>query len=91
MRQLIVGLALVTASCALPPEPFTAPDGRQGFLLTCENGMAACYEDARAACKGRNYEVLAQSERTTYEPANPIAYIPASTGVERTMQIVCAT
>jgi hypothetical protein len=92
MRLLLVGLIALSGCSTLewvfsgpPPQPFTAPDGRAGYMLTC-GSMAACYNDARAACKG-DYEVLAQNERTFLREANEVS--PTRTDVERTMSVAC--
>ena len=92
MRAMLIGLVFLSGCSTLewvfsgpPPEPFTAPDGRAGYMLQC-NSMAACYNDARAACKG-DYEVLNQNERTYLIPADQVS--PTRTGVERTMSVAC--
>lgn len=92
MRFMLVGLLALSGCSTLewvfsgpPPTAFTAPDGRPGYLLEC-NAMSACYNDARAACKG-NYDVLDQNERTYLIPADQVS--PTRTGVERTMSVAC--
>ena len=94
MRIMLVGL-LALGGCSTiewvfsgpAPEPFTAPDGRAGFMLRCQS-MPECYNDARAACKG-NYDVLTQNERTYLIPADPIGGFSEGTGVARTMNVAC--
>lgn len=59
---VIVGLAGL-ASCATKlGEPFTTPDGRQGYVVSCNaaafnaGSFAACQTDAREICKGNYVE-----------------------------------
>ena len=89
MRFMMVGLLALSGCSTLGPAltPFTAPDGRAGFMLRCES-MPECYNNARTACQG-NYDILAQNERTFLVPANPYTGIPAQTGVDRTMSVAC--
>lgn len=94
MRFMLVGLVALGGCSTIEwvfsgpaPVPFTAPDGRAGYMLGCQS-MPECYNDARTACKG-DYEVLAQNERTFLIPADPIAGLSARSGVERTMSVAC--
>lgn len=80
MRMLvIVGLAGL-ASCATKlGEPFTAPDGKQAYAVSCNGSLwsagsiATCQTRAREICKGDYVEI----NRTI---------LP---GDKRTIEIVC--
>lgn len=59
MKKLGFAALLMLASCATAAAPWKAPDGRAGFLVSCNDPwdtVATCYDRARAACKG-NYEI----------------------------------
>lgn len=91
----VIVAALVLGGCEMlqpldAPKAFVAPDGRPAFSMNCANGMAACHNQARKACDG-NYEILNQGESPTYTPADPIAGMPARSGIARSMQVVCAS
>ena len=96
MKRLVVVAALVFGGCStldyvfsVPPKEFVTPDGRQGYIVACPSGMSECYQAARAACSGGNYEVLRQAERPTYKPPNQYTGAAATTGVDRSLELVC--
>ena len=41
-------------------KPFSGPDGRQGYAVTCGSDMAVCYDRAAKSCGGE-YEVIGRS------------------------------
>ena len=88
MRFMLVGLLALSGCAGLQKGvPFTAPDGRQGYSLSCPS-MSYCYNVARELCGG-NYDVLDQNERTYFIPADPIAGMSAESGVARSMSVAC--
>lgn len=63
MKWIVVFSALVVASCTSTRE-IVMPDGRSGFLITCDRNfqsIADCRNDARKACGG-NYEEVSGKE-----------------------------
>lgn len=85
---LVIAAALGASSCISLPGvvyPFTAPDGRQAYLVKCGGGLrdlTSCFEAARKQCGG-NYTELNRSI-TPYEIGN-------GSSENRQIEIVCAT
>lgn len=73
----------------LQAKPFTAPDGRQAFALTCAKGIPDCHDRARKACDG-NYELLDQSTKVTRTPYEPITRTGGDLKSTELMQVACA-
>lgn len=57
-----------------PVRPITLPDGKPGFIVSCDRGPEYCFERARQTCGG-NYDILRRSESTETD--------------RRTMEISC--
>ena len=65
MKLGFVLLAALAVSSSSSLRPITTPDGRAGFLVTCDRNyqsIADCRDDARKACNGGNYEELTRRE-----------------------------
>lgn len=64
---MLAAAALLAASCAHHREavakPFTAPDGREAFVVDCkaQASFAGCYAKAREMCGG-DYDEIHRSE-----------------------------
>lgn len=89
MRIVLVAvLAFLPTSCVSytgEAKPFTAPDGRPAYLISCggmQRTIAACHDKAREICGG-NYAELNRSVS------------PRETGLgsteNRSIEIVCAS
>lgn len=72
MRFLVLGLVVLGGCSTVDPvgkmsaaevnwgEPIRAivtPDGKEGFVVSCDRSVDYCYERARQVCGG-NYEVI---------------------------------
>lgn len=71
----IAALALITtlAGCAAGVKPITTPDGKKGFVVTCDGSAddwSTCYQAATQSCGGK-YTVIDRNESST-----PTAYGP---------------
>lgn len=69
---IIVAILSLTG-CAAVVKPMTTPDGKQGFLLSCDGSAddwSSCYEAATKACNGK-YTIIDRNESST-----PTAYGP---------------
>jgi len=84
MQKYAVGvLALALAGCGATVESMVAPDGRQGYVLSCDGSggsWSACYQAAAQACAGR-YEILDRQQTGTATPYGPL--------INRNMVISC--
>ena len=72
---IIVAILSLTG-CAAIVKPITTPDGKQGFLLSCDGSAddwGSCYEAATKACNGK-YTIIDRNENST-----PSAYGPVVT------------
>ncbi len=59
-RLLIASIALCAGACSSPKATY-APDGRRGYVITCEgplNSYAACLVAAGRACGSRGYDTV---------------------------------
>ncbi|MES2363970.1 MAG: hypothetical protein V4646_19525 [Pseudomonadota bacterium] len=69
---LVFSIALL--GCAAAVKPMTTPDGKQGFLISCDGSgddWATCYNAANQACGGLKYKVIDRNESsipTNYGP-----------------------
>lgn len=63
-------------ACAAPTvKPLTTPDGKQGFLVTCDGSAddwSTCYTEANKACRGGAYKVIDRSETSTPTNYGPL-------------------
>jgi hypothetical protein len=69
MTKLIAFVfALALSGCGAPPiKPMTTPDGKPGFLLSCDgvtDDWTSCYAAAATACKGK-YTIIDRNESST--------------------------
>ena len=68
MRLMMTFLSLFMLSgCAAGVKPMTTPDGKPGFLISCDGSVdnwATCYNAAIAACKGP-YTIIDRNESST--------------------------
>jgi hypothetical protein len=61
------------AGCAAGVKPITTPDGKKGFVVTCDGSAddwSTCYQAATQSCGGK-YVVIDRNESST-----PTAYGP---------------
>ncbi len=66
--------SLTLFGCAAGVKPMTTPDGKQGYLVSCDgsaDNWTSCYNAASEACAGTKYKVIDRSESST-----PTAYGP---------------
>lgn len=87
MRVLVIGACLLASGCASAPESFPMPDGRTGYVVSCDGkwtSWAACFEAAAKTCGGK-YEIVKQAEDTGLV-AN--AYVAAPKAL-RSLQYAC--
>lgn len=84
MKNLIILCAAVAlGGCAAGVESITAPNGKPGFLLSCDgsaDSWATCYKAAVKSCHGP-YDVVDRSETATPTNYGPI--------VRRNLIIAC--
>jgi len=69
---LIAGVTL--GGCAATVKPMTTPDGKQGFLVSCDgsaDSWASCYEAAAKACQSK-YNVIDRNESSTPTAHGPL-------------------
>ena len=75
MRLLIaLGALAALAGCAAGVESVTAPNGKPGFLITCDgsaDSWAKCYNAAIKECKGP-YDVVDKNESTVMTGYGPL-------------------
>lgn len=73
-RLFLISSIFALAGCAATIKPMTTPDGKQGFLISCDGSAddwASCYEAAIKSCGGKSYKVVDRTESST-----PTAYGP---------------
>lgn len=71
--SIAVLTAWMTAACAAGVKPITTPDGKRGFVVTCDGSAddwSTCYNAATSACSGK-YNIVDRNESST-----PTAYGP---------------
>lgn len=77
MKKIAITLSLVAISllgCAASVKPMMTPDGKQGFLITCDGSAddwATCYQAATKACNGK-YRVIDRTETSTPTGYGPL-------------------
>ncbi|MGX0136310.1 hypothetical protein [Cupriavidus metallidurans] len=74
MNRLMPLLLLALAGCAASVEPMTTPDGKQGFVVSCDgsaDSWGSCYKAATKACGGR-YEVIDKNQTGTSTAYGPL-------------------
>ena len=68
MKKLIpVWVLLVLTGCAAGVKPITTPEGKQGFVVTCDGSAddwSTCYQAATKACGGK-YGIVDRNESST--------------------------
>lgn len=57
----ILAILLIVTSCATSQQ-IIGPDGTLHELITCENGVASCYEKATEMCGGK-YDIINSSSQ----------------------------
>lgn len=73
-RTIGIFCIVLLAGCSATVEPMTTPDGRKGFLVSCDgsaDNWTSCYKAATAACPSGRYGVIDKNESST-----PTAYGP---------------
>ena len=73
-RLFLISSIFALAGCAATIKPMTTPDGKQGFLISCDGSAddwASCYETAIKSCGGKPYKLVDRTESST-----PTAYGP---------------
>ena len=73
IRFAIIFAALSLAGCAAVVKPMTTPDGKKGFLVSCDGSAddwTSCYAAATKSCNGK-YKIVDRNESST-----PTAYGP---------------
>lgn len=74
MKKSIFLLSIfVLSGCAAGVKPITTPDGKRGFVVTCDGSAddwSTCYNAASNACGGK-YGIVDRNETST-----PTAYGP---------------
>jgi hypothetical protein len=78
MHKKILGLvsiaAILSGCAATKVKPMTTPEGKQGFLISCDGSAddwSSCYEAATKACQGR-YNLIDRNESSTPTPYGPL-------------------
>jgi hypothetical protein len=75
MKSLTIACAfLLLTGCAAGVKPMTTPDGKPGFLISCDGSAddwTTCYSAATAACKGA-YNVVDRNETSTATAYGPM-------------------
>jgi hypothetical protein len=60
-------IALILTGCAAGVKPITTPDGKRGFVVTCDGSAddwSTCYQAATKACNGK-YGIIDRNESST--------------------------
>lgn len=73
LHVLFLGAVLGLTGCAAGVKQVTTPDGKQGYLISCDGSAddwSTCYEAAAKQCGGK-YSVVDRNESST-----PTAYGP---------------
>lgn len=73
IKIFLLTACIVISGCAAIVKPMTTPDGKQGFLVSCDGAAddwSSCYEAATKACQGP-YKLIDRNES-----AIPSAYGP---------------
>ena len=71
---VVIAAVLGLSGCAAVVKPMTTPDGKQGFLVSCDgsaDNWSSCYEAATKACQGK-YNVVDRNENSTPTQYGPI-------------------
>lgn len=82
-KLIMMCVAAALAGCAAGVETVTAPNGKPGFLITCNgsaDSWAKCYNAAIKQCNGP-YDIVDKNETST-----PTGYGPL---VHRNLIIAC--
>lgn len=66
MRLALLLSMVAVAGCASTPEPFTGPNGRTAYSLSC-NRLGYCYEKASNLCP-KGYDSVGQGSRFAMLP-----------------------
>ena len=64
----------VLCSCAASVKPMTTPNGKEGFLISCDgyaDDWTTCYEAATKSCKGK-YQIVDRNESSTATAYGPL-------------------
>ena len=73
-RLVVIAAVLVLGGCAAVVKPMTTPEGKQGYLVSCDGSAddwTSCYAAANKACGGGKYNMIDRNESST-----PTAYGP---------------
>lgn len=60
----ITGLTILLYGCAINPTPLTTSNGKQGYTIQCDSGVAKCEQKAAKLCPD-GYDILDHSKKTT--------------------------
>ncbi|WP_157200852.1 hypothetical protein [Massilia sp. Root351] len=70
---LAAAAVALLAGCVAEVKPITTPNGRAGFVVSCDGGEQdwdACYNAAADACDGK-YTILDRYHNTERTPSGP--------------------
>lgn len=73
LKPILLAASFALGGCAATVKPMTTPDGKEGFLVSCDGSAddwSSCYEAAAKACQGK-YTLIDRNESST-----PTAYGP---------------
>lgn len=68
-------ITLVGCAGTAAIKPITTPDGKQGFLISCDGSAddwGTCYEAALKSCGGKPYKVVDRNESSTATAYGPL-------------------
>jgi hypothetical protein len=71
MKKLLILSAFLTA-CAVNPEPFIGPDGKQSYYMRCSGAgrsIPQCFQKAGELCP-QGYTIIDRSSSTVGVPVN---------------------
>lgn len=70
----VLAAAWLMMGCAAGVKPITTPDGKRGFVVTCDGSAddwSTCYNAATSACSGK-YNVVDRNESSTATAYGPM-------------------
>ena len=74
MKSALLLAVLALAGCAAVVKPMTTPEGKAGFLVSCDGSAddwTSCYAAATKACNGK-YNIVDRNENSTPTIYGPI-------------------
>lgn len=73
-KLTITWMLLALTGCAAGVKPITTPEGKRGFVVTCDGSAddwPTCYQAAFKACAGK-YGIIDRNESSTPTPYGPM-------------------